>query len=77
MERLQVPPLTEKQLEGLEELYHKTKTPGYRTRAQMVLLSAEKGLKAGRYCPNRSRKLRHRPALAKTVPGRRDPRVDG
>lgn len=46
MERLQVPPLTEKQLSELEELYHKTKTPRYRTRAQMVLLSAEKGLKA-------------------------------
>lgn len=46
MERLQVPPLTEKQLAELEELYQKTKTPRYRTRAQMVLLSAEKGLKA-------------------------------
>lgn len=46
MERIQVPPLTEKQLEELEDLYHKTKTPRYRTRAQMVLLSAEKGLKA-------------------------------
>jgi hypothetical protein len=51
MERLQVPPLTEKQLEELEELYHKTKTPRYRTRAQMVLLSAEKGLKAEDIAP--------------------------
>lgn len=46
MERLQVPPLTEKQLSELEELYQKTKIPRYRTRAQMVLLSAEKNLKA-------------------------------
>ena len=46
MERLQVPPLNDKQLSELEELYQKTKIPGYRTRAQMVLLSAEKGLKA-------------------------------
>jgi transposase len=46
MERIQVPPLTEKQLTQLEELYQKTKVPRYRTRAQMVLLSAEKGLKA-------------------------------
>jgi len=46
MERIQVPLLTEKQLSELEELYQKTKIPRYRTRAQMVLLSAEKGLKA-------------------------------
>lgn len=46
MKRLQVPPLTKDQLSELEELYQKTKVPRYRTRAQMVLLSAEKGLKA-------------------------------
>jgi transposase len=46
MKRLQVPPLTEEQLIELEELYQKTKVPRYRTRAQMVLLSAENGLKA-------------------------------
>jgi len=46
MKRLQVPPLTEEQHTELEELYHKTKTPRLRTRAQMVLLSAEKGYKA-------------------------------
>ena len=46
MKRIQVPPLTEKQLIELEELYQKTKIPRYRTRAQMVLLSAEKGHKA-------------------------------
>lgn len=46
MERLQVPPLNDKQLSELEELYQKRKVPRYRTCAQMVLLSAEKSLKA-------------------------------
>jgi transposase len=46
MKPIQVPPLTQEQLTKLEELYHKTDTPRYRTRAQMVLLSAEQGLKA-------------------------------
>jgi Homeodomain-like domain len=46
MKRIQVPSLTNEQLTELEELYQKTNKPGYRTRAQMVLLSAEKGLKA-------------------------------
>ena len=46
MKRIQVPPLNEEQHAELEELYQKTKTPRYRTRAQMVLLSAEQGLKA-------------------------------
>jgi len=46
MKRIQVPPLTEEKLAELEELYQKTNKPRYRTRAQMVLLSAEKGLKA-------------------------------
>lgn len=45
MKRIQVPPLTKEQLTELEELYKKTDKPRYRTRAQMVLLSAEKGLK--------------------------------
>lgn len=40
-----VPPLTEQQLAELDELYRKTKVPRLRTRAQMVLLSAEKRLK--------------------------------
>jgi transposase len=51
MDRIQVPPLTKEQLAELEELYHKTNTPRYRTRAQMVLLSAEKGLKAEEIAP--------------------------
>jgi transposase len=46
MQPIYVPPLTENQLSQLEELYRKTDKPRYRTRAQMVLLSAEKGLKA-------------------------------
>ena len=46
MKRLQVPLLMEGQLTQLEALYQKTDKPRYRTRAQMVLLSAEKGLKA-------------------------------
>lgn len=40
-----VPTLTEQQLAELDELYRTTKVPRLRTRAQMVLLSAEKGLK--------------------------------
>src|SRR5574339_1239706 len=46
MKRIQVPPLKAEQLAELEELYQRTNKPRYRTRAQMVLLSAEKGLKA-------------------------------
>jgi transposase len=46
MNRIQVPPLKAEQLAKLEELYQKTDKPRYRTRAQMVLLSGEKGLKA-------------------------------
>lgn len=46
MKRIQVPPLTEEQLAELEELYQKTQKPRYRTRAQIVLLSAEQGYKA-------------------------------
>ena len=46
MRRIQLPPLTKEHLTELEELYKKTDKPRYRTRGQMVLLSAEKGLKA-------------------------------
>jgi transposase len=46
MKRIQVPPFNEEQLTELEELYQKTKTPRLRTRAQIVLLSAEQDLKA-------------------------------
>lgn len=46
MKRIQVPPLTDEQLAELEELYQKTTKPRYRTRAQIVLLSAEQGYKA-------------------------------
>jgi transposase len=46
MKRIQIPPLNKEQLAELEELYQKTDKPRYRTRAQMVLLSSEQGLKA-------------------------------
>jgi transposase len=46
MKRVQVPPLTEEKLAELDELYRKTDKPRYRTRAQMIFLSAEQGLKA-------------------------------
>ena len=46
MKKLYVRPLSEEQIVELEELYRKTEVPRVRTRAQMVLLSAEKGLKA-------------------------------
>jgi len=46
MKRIEVPPLSDEQHAELEELYRKTDKPRYRTRAQMVLLSAEKRLKA-------------------------------
>lgn len=41
-----VPPLSEQQRTELDELYRKTEVPRVRTRAQMVLLSAEQKLKA-------------------------------
>src|SRR5512135_188637 len=43
MKKLYVPLLSEDQKVELEALYRKTVTPRIRTRAQMVLLSAEKG----------------------------------
>lgn len=46
MKRIEVPLLTGDDLAKLEELNQKTMTPRYRTRAQMVLLAAEKGMKA-------------------------------
>ena len=46
MKKLYVPSLTEEQVLELEQLYRKTEIPRVRTRAQMVLLSAEKKLTA-------------------------------
>jgi transposase len=46
MKKLYVQVLSEEQKVELEELYRKTEIPRVRTRAQMVLLSAEKGLLA-------------------------------
>lgn len=45
MKPYQIPTLSENQLQELDELYHKTKDPRLRTRAQMVLLSAERAMK--------------------------------
>jgi transposase len=41
-----IPPLDEEHQAALEQLYRKTELPRVRTRAQMVLLSAERGLKS-------------------------------
>ena len=41
-----IPRLTAEQRVALDQLYRKTKMPRVRTRAQMILLSAEQGLKA-------------------------------
>lgn len=46
MKAIRVPPLTDEQRDELDELYRTTKVPRLRTRAQMVLLSAERELKA-------------------------------
>jgi transposase len=45
MRPIYLPPLTPTQSEELEHLYRTTKEPRLRTRAQMVLLSVEQGLK--------------------------------
>jgi transposase len=46
MKTILIPPLGNAQQSELDTLYRKTKAPRLRTRAQMVLLSAERGLKA-------------------------------
>ena len=46
MKKLFVPSLSEEQILELEHLYRKTEVPRVRTRAQMVMLSAEKKLTA-------------------------------
>ena len=51
MKAIRVPPLTEAQRAELDALYRTTKKPRLRTRAQMVLLSAEQGLKATEIAP--------------------------
>jgi transposase len=43
---MHVPPLSEQQRTELDQLYRKTEVPRMRTRAQMVLLSAEQKLKS-------------------------------
>jgi transposase len=46
MKAIRVPPLTDEHRDELDRLYRTTKVPRLRTRAQMVLLSAEQDLKA-------------------------------
>jgi transposase len=46
MRPIRLPPQSPAQREALEELYHKTKDVRLRTRAQMILLAAEKHLVA-------------------------------
>lgn len=46
MKALRLPPQSPEQLAALEELYHTTKDVRLRTRAQMMLLAAEKEMKA-------------------------------
>src|ERR671924_1725370 len=45
MKPIQVPPLMPMQHTELDSLYRTTKAPRLRTRAQMILLSADQGLK--------------------------------
>jgi transposase len=58
MRALQIPPLTPTHSEQLDQLYRTTKVPRLRTRAQMVLLAAEQGLKV----PQIARMVRKREA---------------
>ena len=46
MKPIKLPPLDTKQLQELNELYRKTRVPRLRTRAQIILLAAEKQLVA-------------------------------
>jgi transposase len=46
MKPIHIPSLTDVHRDELDRLYRTTKSPRLRTRAQMVLLSAEQGLKA-------------------------------
>lgn len=46
MKPIQLPLLTDQQLDELNELYRKTRDPRQRTRAQIILLAAEKELVA-------------------------------
>lgn len=73
---IQVPPFTEEQLAALEQLYRKTELPRVRTRAQIILLSAEQGPKVEEIA-NRTRKCCDSSHLAHATYGRRARRVVG
>lgn len=48
---LEIPPLTEKELEALEKLYRMTKDPRLRTRSQIILLAGEQQLRVSAIAP--------------------------
>jgi transposase len=48
MKPMEVRPLTEEELTGLNDLYHQTKMPRIRTRVQMILLAIEEKMTAPR-----------------------------
>jgi hypothetical protein len=51
MRAIHIPPLTPTPRELLDRLYRTTKVPRLRTRAQMILLAAEQGLKVPQIAP--------------------------
>lgn len=51
MNPIRVPPLDEKQLLELDQLYRRSLTPRVRTRAQIVLLASEQKMVAGQIAP--------------------------
>ena len=60
MKPIRVPPLDSEQLDALEELYRTTRDARLRTRAQMVLLAAERHLTAAERSPRSSARARRR-----------------
>jgi transposase len=46
MRPITLPPLSDEELDDLKALYDKTSVPRLRTRAQIILLAAEKGMVA-------------------------------
>ena len=60
MKPIRVPDLAPERLIELEELYRSTRNVRLRTRAQMVLLAAERGLRARRRLPRLSAPARRR-----------------
>jgi transposase len=70
MKPIRVPDLSPEQLTDLEELYRSTRKVRLRTRAQMVLLAAERSLTAKGDLRDRPRQRGDGASLAQTLPGR-------